>query len=341
MNTEIPNTNLSNPNDESNSRKDRALSKLKRDVGGDFLQKFLNPSLVEVMCNPNQNGDGISLYWEEQGKDMVLDVELSRWFKTSRVEAVIKTIAGYHGKVITEDCPILESQFPIDGSRFTAILPPVTATPSFTIRKKPARVFTLNEYVAAEIMTVQQKECIQAAVKDHGNILVIGGTGSGKTTLINAIIHEMTVQFPNERLYISEDTGEIQCQSKNKVQVYTTASVDLTRLVKTALRYRPDRIIVGEVRGAEALDLLDIWNTGHPGGIATLHANDAALGLERLESLITRNPSHPADIRPLVAQVVHYVVSIAKDDVTGRKIREIIKIRGMNNQTGQYEFDYL
>ncbi|EMT1934139.1 Flp pilus assembly complex ATPase component TadA, partial [Neisseria gonorrhoeae] len=108
-----------------------------------------------------------------------------------------------------------------------------------------------------------------------------------------------------------------------------------------ALRYRPDRIIVGEVRGAEALDLLDIWNTGHPGGIATLHANNAALGLERLESLITRNPAHPAAIRPLVAQVIHYIVSIGKDEKTGRKIREIIKIKGLDEKSGNYVFDYL
>lgn len=326
---------------EVSSRKSRALEKLKRDLGANFLTKFMNPALVEVMANPNQSNDGVSIYWEEQGKEMVLDEELSLYFKPSRVEAIAKTIAGFHGKVITEDSPILESQFPIDGSRFTAILPPVTAVPSFTIRKKPSRVFTLDEYVAAEIMTEQQKEFIRQAVHEHANMLVIGGTGSGKTTLINGIIHDMTEQFPNERLYISEDTGEIQCHSKNKVQVYTTATVDLTRLVKTALRYRPDRIIVGEVRGAEALDLLDIWNTGHPGGIATLHANDAALGLERLESLITRNPSHPKEIRPLVAQVVHYIISIGKDSTSGRKIREIIKIKGIDRQTGQYQFDYL
>ncbi|HFB2724368.1 TPA: ATPase, T2SS/T4P/T4SS family [Neisseria gonorrhoeae] len=168
----------------ADSRKERALNKLKRDLGNEFLEKFMNPNLVEVMFNPKQTGNGVSVYWEEQGKEMVYDERLSDWFKTSRVEAVIKTVAGYHGKVITEDLPILESQFPIDGSRFTAILPPVTASPSFTIRKKPARVFTLDEYVSAGIMTESQRQTIRNAVSEHGNILVIGGTGSGKTTLI-------------------------------------------------------------------------------------------------------------------------------------------------------------
>ncbi|EMR8891925.1 Flp pilus assembly complex ATPase component TadA, partial [Neisseria gonorrhoeae] len=166
----------------ADSRKERALNKLKRDLGNEFLEKFMNPNLVEVMFNPKQTGNGVSVYWEEQGKEMVYDERLSDWFKTSRVEAVIKTVAGYHGKVITEDLPILESQFPIDGSRFTAILPPVTASPSFTIRKKPARVFTLDEYVSAGIMTESQRQTIRNAVSEHGNILVIGGTGSGKTT---------------------------------------------------------------------------------------------------------------------------------------------------------------
>ena len=278
------------------SRKGRALEKLKRDLGQEFLQKFLNPNLLEVMCNP---------------------------------------------KTVNEADPILESQFPIDGSRFTGIMPPVTTTPSFTIRKRPNRVFTLDEYVANGIMTEQQKAIIQQAITNKSNILVIGGTGSGKTTLVNGIIWEMTVQHPNERIYISEDTGEIRCDSPNKVHVYTTMSADLTKLVRTALRFRPDRIVVGEVRGAEALDLLDTWNTGHPGGVATVHANSAVLGLERLEGLITRNPFHPTEIRQLIAQVVNIIIFISKDRNTGRKIREIIKINGYNHHDKSFNFEYL
>lgn len=322
------------------SRKGRALEKLKRDLGQEFLQKFLNPNLLEVMCNPNEDGSS-SIFWEEQGQDMVYDPEMSKRFNSSRAESVIKTIAGYYNKTVNEADPILESQFPIDGSRFTGIMPPVTTTPSFTIRKRPNRVFTLDEYVANGIMTEQQKAIIQQAITNKSNILVIGGTGSGKTTLVNGIIWEMTVQHPNERIYISEDTGEIRCDSPNKVHVYTTMSADLTKLVRTALRFRPDRIVVGEVRGAEALDLLDTWNTGHPGGVATVHANSAVLGLERLEGLITRNPFHPTEIRQLIAQVVNIIIFISKDRNTGRKIREIIKINGYNQHDKSFNFEYL
>jgi P-type conjugative transfer ATPase trbB len=322
------------------SRKGRALEKLKRDLGQEFLQKFLNPNLLEVMCNPNEDGSS-SIFWEEQGQDMVYDPEMSKRFNSSRAESVIKTIAGYYNKTVNEADPILESQFPIDGSRFTGIMPPVTTTPSFTIRKRPNRVFTLDEYVANGIMTEQQKAIIQQAITNKSNILVIGGTGSGKTTLVNGIIWEMTVQHPNERIYISEDTGEIRCDSPNKVHVYTTMSADLTKLVRTALRFRPDRIVVGEVRGAEALDLLDTWNTGHPGGVATVHANSAVLGLERLEGLITRNPFHPTEIRQLIAQVVNIIIFISKDRNTGRKIREIIKINGYNHHDKSFNFEYL
>lgn len=322
------------------SRKSRALEKLKRDLGQEFLQKFLNPNLLEVMCNPNEDGSS-SIFWEEQGQDMVYDPEMSKRFNSSRAESVIKTIAGYYNKTVNEADPILESQFPIDGSRFTGIMPPVTTTPSFTIRKRPNRVFTLDEYVANDIMTEQQKSIIQQAITDKSNILVIGGTGSGKTTLVNGIIREMTDQHPNERIYISEDTGEIRCDSPNKVHVYTTMAADLTKLVRTALRFRPDRIVVGEVRGAEALDLLDTWNTGHPGGVATVHANSAVLGLERLEGLITRNPFHPTEIRQLIAQVVNIIVFISKDRNTGRKIREIIKISGYNHHDKSFDFEYL
>lgn len=182
-------------------------------------------------------------------------------------------------------------------------------------------------------MTTAQNDAIRAAVVAHRNILVVGGTGSGKTTLVNAIINEMVLHDSTERIFIIEDTGEIQCAAENFVQYHTTLEVPMTTLLKTTLRMRPDRILVGEVRGAEALDLLDAWNTGHEGGAATLHANNAAAGLARLKSLISRNESAPSEIEPLIAEAVHVVVHIARTP-EGRRIEEILEVIGY--QDGQY-----
>jgi P-type conjugative transfer ATPase TrbB len=327
-------------NDNEDSRRNRSLERLSRDLGDNFLKKFNDPNLIEVMVNPSneKNGNKLSIYWEYIGQPMVYDSELSNRFTPTLVEIIIKTISGYHDKVINADNPILECQFPLDHSRFTALIPPVSISPSFVIRKRPKKIFTLDEYISQGIMTLSQKQIIQNAVKAKDNILVVGGTGSGKTTLVNAVIKEMTEQDPNDRMYIAEDTGEIQCESKNIVNVYTTPDIGLTKLVRTALRLRPDRVIVGEVRGEEALDLLDVWNTGHPGGIATLHANSAILGLDRLEGLISRNPAHPIEIRKLISQVINTIIFIAKEDGT-RKIKEIIKVIGYDMKTKSFLTD--
>jgi P-type conjugative transfer ATPase TrbB len=179
-------------------------------------------------------------------------------------------------------------------------------------------------------MTTAQRDVLKHAVASHRNILIVGGTGSGKTTLVNAIINEMVTSDPTERIFIIEDTGEIQCAAENFVQYHTSLDVSMTALLRATLRMRPDRILVGEVRGPEALDLLDAWNTGHEGGAATLHANNPAAGLVRLKSLITRNESAPADIEPLIGEVVHIVVHIARTP-EGRSVQEIIEVSGYEN----------
>ena len=307
-----------------NSIKERAKKKLERDMGVDLLAALNDPKTVEVMLN----ADG-RLWQERLGERM----HCIGTMRIAQAQAIIETIAGFHGKEVTRQKPILEGELPLDGSRFAGQLPPIVPAPCFAIRKKAIAIFTLDQYVENGIMTPKQKEVIVEAVARHKNILVIGGTGSGKTTLVNAIINQMVVNDPTERVFIIEDTGEIQCAAENYVQYHTSMDVSMTALLKTTLRMRPDRILVGEVRGPEALDLLDAWNTGHEGGAATLHANNASAGLARLRSLITRNESAPREIEPLIGEVVHVVVHIARTP-TGRRIQEILEISGYKD--GQY-----
>jgi P-type conjugative transfer ATPase TrbB len=305
--------------------KERARQKLVRDMGPLLVNALNDSKTVEIVLN----ADG-KLWQEKLGEKMVCIGTL----RPAQGEAIIKTIAGFHGKEVTHAKPTLEAILPLDGSRFAGQLPPVVPAPVFAIRKKAVAIFTLEQYVENGVMTEGQYKSLKEAVRSHRNILVIGGTGSGKTTLVNAIINEMVICDPTERVFIIEDTGEIQCAAANYVQYHTSLEVTMTQLLKTTLRMRPDRILVGEVRGAEALDLLDAWNTGHEGGAATLHANNAAAGLARLRSLITRNPLAPADIEPLIGEAVHVVVHIARTPEGGRRIQEILEVSGYEN--GRY-----
>jgi type IV secretion system protein TrbB len=309
--------------------KDRAKRKLERDAR-EIVFALQDPETVEIMVN----ADG-RVWQEKLGQKIACIGNLH----AAQAEAVIKTVAGFHGKEVTRFNPIIEGEFPLDNSRFAGQLPPVVTSPTFAIRKKAIAIFTLAQYVEQNIMTLKQCQKIQEAVRQHRNILVIGGTGSGKTTLVNAIINEMVEQDPDERIFIIEDTGEIQCAAENFVQYHTTLDVSMTQLLRTTLRMRPDRILVGEVRGPEALDLLDAWNTGHEGGAATLHANDALSGLARLKSLISRNKAAPSDIESLIGDVVHLVVHISRTP-TGRRVREIIEVQGTKG-SGQYRFKKL
>jgi len=299
----------------------RAKDKLRRDLGPIIEMALADPKTVEIMLN----ADG--KLWQERLSEKMRCIGT---MSSSRAEAVIKTIAGFHGKEVTRFKPTLEGELPIDGSRFAGQLPPVVHAPTFAIRKKAIAIFTLDEYVDRGIMTQQQCTVIKEAIAAHRNILVIGGTGSGKTTLVNAIINEMVLCDPTERVFIIEDTGEIQCAAENCVQYHTTLEVTMTMLLKTTLRMRPDRILVGEVRGPEALDLLDAWNTGHEGGAATLHANNPVAGLMRLKSLITRNSSAPSEIEPLIGEAVHLVVHIARTQ-EGRRVQEILEVSGFKD----------
>lgn len=307
----------------------RLAESMKRQLGP-FCGLLTEPGLVELMLN----ADG-TVWADRLGQGM----SPVGTMPAASAEAFIGTVASTLRSTVTRDNPILECQLPaespFDGARFEALLPPVVSAPVFTVRRKASAVFPLEEYERHEIMSSAQRAAIEAAIAQRQNILVVGGTGTGKTTLTNAVIDHMARAAPQHRLAIIEDTSELQCAARNAVVMRATDTVDMQRLLKATMRLRPDRIIVGEVRGGEALSLLKAWNTGHPGGVCTVHANHARAGLQRVEQLIAEVSQTP--MRALIAEAVNLIVSIVKTDaVPGRRIAEVVAVTGFTD--GTYRF---
>ena len=294
----------------------RISEKIKRELGGNIRRLLDDPAVIEIMLNPSGE-----LWVERLGQPM----ELIGHMDASQAESLIDSVASNIDETITAMNPILECELPLDGSRFEALLPPVVSGPTFTIRKKAIMVFTLQNYVEQGIMTPPQREAIENAVRARDDILIVGGTGTGKTTLTNAVIRYMVDSCPDDRLAILEDTRELQCAARNAVQMRSVEQADMTRLLKATMRLRPDRILVGEVRDGAALALLKAWNTGHPGGVATLHANNAAAGLIRMEQQVAEATHAP--MQPLIAEAVDLIVSIEKC-AGSRRIGEVFRVVG-------------
>ncbi|MDQ0562994.1 P-type conjugative transfer ATPase TrbB [Rhizobium mesoamericanum] len=186
----------------------------------------------------------------------------------------------------------------------------------------------------AKVMTEAQASVLRSAIASRMNIVISGGTGSGKTTLANAVIAEIVATAPEDRMVILEDTAEIQCAAENAVALHTSDSVDVARLLKSTMRLRPDRIIVGEVRDGAALTLLKAWNTGHPGGVTTVHSNTAMSALRRLEQLTAEASQQP--MREVIGEAVDLVVSIERTG-RGRRVRDVINVEGLKGATYQTE----
>jgi len=290
----------------------RGLAMLATALGPRITAILLAADTIEVIVNPDGR------VWAERigrGRE-------SAGFRleSAETERAIRLIATLTGAEVTRDKPIVSAELPPRGERFEGLLPPVARAPCFAIRKPASRIITLDDYVASGVITDAQRSDLKQAVADHANIIVAGGTGSGKTTLANALLAEIATL--NERVVILEDTRELQCAAEDVVALRTQpGSVTLSDLVRSTLRLRPDRIVVGEVRGPEALDLLKAWNTGHPGGIATLHANSARAALARLEQLAMEASTSPPTA--LIAEAVDLVVFIERGGPAGRRIPEI------------------
>lgn len=303
----------------------RLVRKLREAMGSTICNTLDDALVVEIMLNP----DG-QLFVERIGEPITRAGSLA----PQAAETIIGTVAHALGTEVNLNRPIISGELPIGGHRFEGLLSPVVAAPVFTIRKRAARLFPLDSYVRDKIMTAYQASVIRNAVENRMNIIVAGGTGTGKTTLTNAVIGEIVSLTPEHRLVILEDTAEIQCAAENAVALHTTDAVDMSRLLKSTMRLRPDRIIVGEVRDGAALTLLKAWNTGHPGGIATIHANSALSALTRLEQLTAEVSSNP--MPEIIGETVDMVISIERTP-KGRRVRELLVVEGYRD--GHYRIE--
>lgn len=303
----------------------RLVRKLQEALGDQLCVALDDATVVEIMLNP----DG-KLFVERLGHGVAPAGEMS----SAAAEMVIGTVAHTLQSEVDAEQPIISGELPIGGHRFEGLLPPVVARPAFTIRRRASRLIPLDDYVRSGIMTECQASTIRGAISSRLNIIISGGTSSGKTTLANAVINEIVMSAPEDRLVILEDTAEIQCAAENAVLLHSSDTVDMARLLKSTMRLRPDRIVVGEVRDGAALTLLKAWNTGHPGGVATIHSSTAMSALRRLEQLTAEVSQQP--MQEVIGEAVDLVISIERTP-RGRRIRDVIQVKRFVN--GKYEFE--
>lgn len=300
-------------------------ARMLRTALGPAIAGFLeDPDIVEVMLNPDGR------LWVDRLKTGL--VATDEVLMPADGERIVRLVAHHVGAEVHPGSPRVSAELPETGERFEGLLPPVVGAPAFAIRKPAVAVFTLEDYVAAGIMTEAQADVLRLAVERRKNLLVAGGTSTGKTTLVNALLAEVAKSA--DRVVLIEDTRELQCAAPNLVALRTKDGIaSLSDLVKSALRLRPDRIPIGEVRGAEALDLLKAWGTGHPGGIGTIHASSALGALRRLEQLVQE--AVVTVPRALIAETVDLIAVLAGRG-SARRLIEIAWVDGLDPATRDY-----
>ena len=304
---------------------ERKLEALRHALGATVLAALEEPAVVEIMANP----DG-RLILDRVGAGRS---DTGCVLSTEARDRAIRLIADYVGETVTRENPRLSGVLPGTGERFQGVLPPVSVGPAFSIRKRPAVIWGLEDYVRGGMMTDGQANALRIAASERHNILISGGTGSGKTTLANAVLAEPA--FADDRVFLIEDTPELQCSAWDQVSVMTRRQptvIGVADLVRDALRMRPDRIVIGEMRdGAAALETLKSWNTGHPGGLSTIHANSAQEALRRLEDLIGEVTSQVP--QRMIGEAVDCVVHMQRT-ASGRRVEAVISVGGFVSRRG-------
>ena len=307
----------------------RGAKMLRTAMGPSIAAWLADPQVIEVMLNP----DG-RLWVDRLGAGLA---DSGMTLSPADGERIIRLVAHHVGTEVHARHPRVSAELPETGERFEGLLPPVVTAPAFAIRKPAVAVFTLDDYVEAAIMSRLQAAALRHGVASRANILVAGGTGTGKTTLTNALLAE--IARTDDRVVLIEDTRELQCAAPNLVAMRTKDGVaSLSDLVRSSLRLRPDRIPIGEVRGAEALDLLKAWGTGHPGGVGTIHAGSAIGALRRMEQLIQEAVITVP--RALIAETINLIAVLVRDG-TGRRLAELAHVDGLDPATGDYRLTFI
>ena len=309
----------------------RRRAMLRTAMGPTIAAALADPLVIEVMVNP----DG-ALRLDRLGEGRT-DTQVR--YDPAQVERIIRLVASHARTEVHAGSPIVSAELPPHGAgageRFEGVLPPISLAPCFSIRKPATRIYSLLDYVSDGIMSADTARLLSLAVVERRNILVAGGTSSGKTTLANALLAEMA--HLDERVILIEDTRELQSLGADTVALRTRAgTVTMADLVRSTLRLRPDRIIIGEIRGGEALDMLKAWNTGHPGGIATVHANSARSALHRVEQLVQE--AVVTVPQRLIAEAIDMIVFIAGRG-TARRIDTVVRVAGLDPDGGYAVID--
>ena len=309
---------------ETQAGRDRSRQMLRTALGPLLLARLEDPGVAEVMLNPDGR------VWIDRFDAGLVDAGLS--VSADDAERILRLVAHHVAAEIHADQPRLSAELPGTGERFEGLMPPLAVAPTFSIRKPASLVFRLDDYVRAGIMTEREGQVLAVAVGNRANILVAGPTSSGKTTLVNALLAEIAMS--GDRVILLEDLRELQCAAINQVALRTREGVaSLTDLVRSSLRLRPDRIIIGEVRGPEALDLIKAWGTGHPGGVGTLHAGSALGALLRLEQLIQE--AVVTVPRGLVAETID-VIAVLAGRGRQRRLIDLVRLEGLGRD-GAYQ----
>lgn len=308
-------------------------------LGIEVVELLHRPDITEIYVND----DGYIWYnSHEEGK-----VKSDIFLPPENVQAVIELAAGQDGKIVNEDIPSLSTEIRGYGCRFQGEIPPIVRNPQFNIRKKATRIFTLDDYVNNGTLSAKYADYLKKAIADRKNILVVGGTGTGKTTFLNAVLDSIAKISPYHRIISLEDLPELQCPADDYSPMFTKQDTgsggikyNMTRLLADCMRRSPDRIVVGEVRDGAAYTMLKAWNTGHEGGACTVHANSAEQGLTRIKSLAQEDPDAAGDIKELIGEAIDIVVSIVHVDLgggrKGRRINDVIEVNGYDGIKDKY-----